>query len=286
MERGTFTLLLGCGDMRSTLTLKNSGGVDLWYENKIKQLTVNPVDITGIIVGPGLVIEIFSDAHFSHLENTLENITNPKGHKYEVGCHDDHPIFKGIIRSFKVWDYDKYHTNARLVKYCDRDDECDDNEMCLCPGGEKLKEWCPVKRKRCLNKGLYFHSARRTTWDPDLINSDCMMRLIDEYNLSWPQYGQMKNLMKICQNKPARCGPRKDIREFNIRSNGRYYERGTGNRDRFDMPKKYKNDYVDTRIGPSSTDNLEGFGFQQRDPVFTILLVAFVILCFYFLNQR
>ena len=155
MERGTFTLLMGCGKTRTTLTMKISDNkVDLWHENRIKNMTIEPENITGVIVGPGLVVELFSDSHFSHLATTLENNTNPKGHKYEIGCYDDHPIWRGLIRSFKVWDYDEYHANGRLVKYCDGDDECAENEMCLCKGGERLKEWCPKDKKRCLNKNV------------------------------------------------------------------------------------------------------------------------------------
>ena len=54
-------------------------------------------------------------------------------------------------------------------------------KMCLCPGGQRLKEWCPNRRKRCLNKGLYFHSARRPTWNPDPINAGGMQDLIKDY---------------------------------------------------------------------------------------------------------
>ena len=116
MERGTFTLLMGCGNTRTTLTLKSTPDkVDLWHENRIKAMTIEPENITGVIIGPGLVIELFSDAHFSHLETVLENNTNPIGHKFEIGCYGDHPIWRGIIRSFKVWNYDEYHMNGRLI---------------------------------------------------------------------------------------------------------------------------------------------------------------------------
>ena len=138
MEPKTFTLLMGCGLTRTTLTLKqHTPRVDLWYANKIRGLTVKPENITGIIVGPGLVVELFSDDHFTHMTDTIENATHPPGHKYEIGCYDDHPIFKGVIRSFKVWDYDAYHENGTLIKYCDNDKDCQSSELCLCPGGDQ-----------------------------------------------------------------------------------------------------------------------------------------------------
>jgi hypothetical protein len=205
MENKTFTLLVGCGDSRSTITIKNQDDIELWNEHKIRQtLSIDPEDVTGILIGKGLVIELFSDAYFSQLENVLENNTEPKGHKYEIGCILDHQSYKGSIRSFKVWMADEYHTNGRLVKYCDKNDECSENEFCLCPGGEKKKEWCPDKRKRCLNKRLFFHDAKRTTWNPDLINSECMLNLIDTHNNPWPEYRELKNMAKLCQQNPRK----------------------------------------------------------------------------------
>jgi hypothetical protein len=274
MERGTYTLLVGCGKQRTTFTFKNSKEVELWNEIKIrKELLINPQNISGIIIGPGLVIEIFSDAYYSKMENVLENNTNPKGHKFELGCLDDHSIFKGTIRSFKVWDYDEYHANGKLVKYCDKDVECGDKEMCLCPGGEKLKEWCPLKRKRCLNKGLYFHSARKTTWNPDLINSECMMKLIDDFDSPWPQYGELKNMAKICQNKPMKCKPSKDIRDKSIY--------------KCNLRDQYKAEYINTKYkrNINNDDIEEGFDYnisKNDNNNIIMMLVIFIIIAFYF----
>lgn len=207
MEKYTYTLLLGCGSTRATLTLKQhqEKRVDLWYENKLRSLGVEPENITGIIVGQGLVVELFSDAHFNHLEKTIENNTNPEGHKYEVGCLDDHPIWRGIIRSIKVWDYDKYHENGRLVKYCTSHDECDDNELCLCPGGENQKEWCLNRRKRCLNKAMFFHNAKKTVWHPDEIDNDCVRNLLLKMGVRYPLYGYVKNIAHLCKKMPKSC---------------------------------------------------------------------------------
>jgi hypothetical protein len=256
MEKGTFTILMGCGDTRTTLTLKHSGKVDLWYENKLKDFGINPENITGVLIGKGLVIELFSDPHFAHLSDVIENNTNPDGHKYEVGCFDDHPIWKGVIRSFKVWNYWDYHANGRLVRYCDTDNECGEDELCLCKGGERLKEWCPRERKRCLNKGLYFHSARRTTWDPDLINTDCMLKLMKDYNVKWPMYGHIKNFAKICQKKPNRCKSSRDIRV---------------------MRKP--------RSNSMTTMNIEGFNsFNKNSNYNTIHIILVIIIFFLFLK--
>ena len=207
MERKTYTLLLGCGRTRRRLTLKQhqERKVDLWYENKIKAMTIEPEDITGIILGQGLVIELYADAHFNVLVRTVENNTNPRGTKYEVGCFDDHPVRKGTIRSFKVWDYDKYHESGRLVRYCENHNECDEDEMCLCPGGENQKEWCLNRRKRCLKKQMYFHNAKKTIWNPDEVDGECVQELISKMGEDYPLYGYVKNIAHLCKRMPEPC---------------------------------------------------------------------------------
>jgi hypothetical protein len=77
------------------------------YVYKIIALTIEPVMLSGCVVGSNLVIQVFSDDHFSILTYTIENKTNPDGQKYEIGCYDDHPIFKGVIRSLIIHFYIK-----------------------------------------------------------------------------------------------------------------------------------------------------------------------------------
>ncbi len=207
MRVRTFTLLIGCGSCRRKITLRQSNceRVDLWNRFKLERLGINPEDLTGIIVGPGLVVDLFTDGHYNHLAKTIENPRNKRGVRFDIGCYGDHPIRKGMIRSLKVWEYNKYHQLSRLVRYCNTHNDCASNEMCLCPEGQNLKEWCPFSRKRCLNKALYFHNAKRTIWNPDEIDYDCVVDLLGRINVERPLYGHAKNVLHICKKWPRHC---------------------------------------------------------------------------------
>ena len=92
-----------------------------------------------------------------------------------------------------------------MVRYCTKHYDCEGNELCLCPGGENKKEWCPNQRKRCLNKAMYYHNAKRVLRDIDRIDKKCMIKLLSEMNEDNPMYGHIQNMCHLCRDSVKPC---------------------------------------------------------------------------------
>jgi hypothetical protein len=193
MEDKTFILYIGCGKTRTTITLNLKSDVDYWWESKIKAMKISPDTISGFRVGPGLVIELYSDAYMSTLREVIRNKTTKEGMMYDIGCYEDHPVWRGVIRSFRVWDYNKFQKENGIIQ-CDSDKECKMNEYCLCPNGERRAEWCPNVKRRCLSKYLMLHNKRRGFRPSNRINMKC---LIDKINKAGDRYNSFNTIMEF-----------------------------------------------------------------------------------------
>ena len=200
MEKRFVTLYLGCGDERNTVDIEmKKDRIDYWDENRLHKHTINTDMVTGFRVGPKLVMEIYSDPFFYRLRKVLKNPRNDKDVKWDVGCPIDHGVWNGIIRSFKIWDYD-YYQSIHGLRYCNRDQQCRDNEYCLCKGGEKKAEWCPVSKQRCLPKAEFLHDAERQVSIDDLVNMDCLKKELNTNKKKWGnQYETFRNIKHMIE---------------------------------------------------------------------------------------
>jgi len=181
MVKNTVQLHFGCGKDRNHKTLDLNGQkMAEWNEYDLHRLTLKTDLITKITLGPKTVVQIYSDPYLYRLRKRLMNGSSTKGKEFEIGCIEDHGTWAGILRSFRVWDYD-YYMSLYGTRYCDTNDECRDGELCLCKGGEMNKDWCPVSKKRCKPKAHFLHNAEREVNKDDLVNIGCMMNQIRKH---------------------------------------------------------------------------------------------------------
>lgn len=203
MENKRFvTLYLGCADDRNTVDLEmESTKIDYWSEDNLNKTGVKTDLITGFRVGSKMVLEIYSDPFFYRLRKVLKNPRTDVDVKWDLGCKIDHGVWNGIIRSFKVWDYDHY-MDIHGIRYCNRDEQCRNNELCLCKGGEKKAEWCPISKQRCMPKGQFLHDAEKKVYDGTLINMNCLKdeinRNIKKWGNDYEIFGEIRNMSKRC----------------------------------------------------------------------------------------
>ena len=202
LDKNMVTFYFGCNKNRNNLTIKmKTKTYEDYNEFDLHKLTLKTDLITGIKVGPKTIVQIFSDPYHYRLRDRFINETDDKTKQWEAGCFQDHGLWTGIIRSFRIWDYD-YYDSVHGLRYCDADNECRDYELCLCPGGQKKAEWCPVRKRRCLHKGNLLHNKERILNVDDLVNMDClckeMMKYKKKYNNNITSFRNIKHMAETC----------------------------------------------------------------------------------------
>jgi hypothetical protein len=182
VDKRTIILYLGCGRRRHQIQIPlNSEYYDEWYEQRLRNWNVEPRDISEIEVGPRTVLELFSSAFMYGDRRVVKNPSFGNFLKYNLGCLEDHSIWKGDIRSFRLWDYD-YYQKIHTVQSCTKHNQCKWNEYCLCPNGYARKEWCPKMGRFCLPMSRYLQSKPKDIDENDLVNVPCLNKKISGKN--------------------------------------------------------------------------------------------------------
>lgn len=198
MNTNIVNLYLGCSNDRPTYDIKYNGGrVDYWDEKKIHKIGLDTKNISGFKVGPKTVVQVYSDPFFYRIRKVLINDKEDNELKWDFRCLIDN----GIIRSFKIWDYD-YYMDIHGTRYCGSDKDCRDYEMCLCRGGQRNADWCPESKRRCLPKGQFLHDAERKVTGNDLIDMECLKK---EMNKNKEKNGNNYEIFQNIKSMAGKC---------------------------------------------------------------------------------
>jgi hypothetical protein len=199
VDKRTITLHLGCGRRRYKFTIPlKSEYYDEWYEQRLKQWNIEPKDISAVEIGPRTVVELYSSAFFEGDRRIIKNPSFSEYNKYEIGCLEDHQIWHGNIRSFRLWDFDFYQ-KINSMQACTDNSECKENEYCLCPNGYARGEWCPKTGKFCFPVSRYLQSKHKNINGGDIVNLDCLSN-----KLGTKRYGEFS---KIKRDSESCYGP-------------------------------------------------------------------------------
>lgn len=186
MEKEYIIIYIGCGavqkEFKIQLELKQ---VDEWNEKRINAMSLVPEPLSGVLVGPRTVVQIFSTGDLIGLKNTFVNDSSTETKMYNIGCLDNPSLWRGTIRSFVVMTYDHYNS-IYGIKYCDSHTQCDSTEYCLCPHGQEHPSWCPNSKRRCLNRGYFVNEMPFELLSTDNVDVNCMNEQMRKYggNLS------------------------------------------------------------------------------------------------------
>ncbi len=195
MEPGSVRLYFGCNNERHHFTLHiRDGRVDGWTETDLAEQTFAADRITALEVAPKTVLQIYSDPYHYRIRETIVN-GEDRSKTWEIGCFEDHNIWAGVIRSFRIWDYD-YYDSIYGTRFCKVDQDCYSNEYCLCEGGQKNPEWCTATKQRCLPKSRYWHNGEKEIQLDDLVDIKCLQhKLMASHN----KYGSFRDIKYMCQ---------------------------------------------------------------------------------------
>jgi len=149
--------------------------IDYWAENKINANQISTEDISEVTVGPRTVFEYYESPHFTGQKNRVINASKDKIKQLNVGCLEDHFVFKGKVRSFIIWSYD-YYMSLYGTRYCNDDSECQDREMCLCQFGQADPMWCRHTKKRCMASDKFLNEAPVPIRDNDYVDCNGLLK--------------------------------------------------------------------------------------------------------------
>ena len=198
MEAAAIRIHIGCDEVRNFFTIKmKSDKVDFWNEYLLLRQTIDPENITGITVGPRTVLQVFSDPYFYRLRRTIKNPSYKQSVHINIGCFKEQQIWRGIVRSFKIWNY-HYYDSLFGMRFCQKDSDCYNTEYCLCPGGQRKGEWCPITKKRCLHKSKYLHNKDKEIYPDDLVDMNCLMYHVKQYNKPYVNFRDVKRFCEKC----------------------------------------------------------------------------------------
>lgn len=180
-------------------------------EDALQRLATTISLITGFILGPKTVVELYADPFMNDLLDIIINDTDDKIVIYEQPClSDEQQIDHSFrqknmyIRSIKLWNYN-YYKHYKATRYCDNDSECFYGEYCLCPNRIQNGEWCPVQKKRCMPKAEFVEKSRRIMEDGDIIDSHCVESHMNNYKKKWGTpiipFSELKDISTICSKK-------------------------------------------------------------------------------------
>jgi len=142
------------------------------------------------------------------------------------------------------------------IKYCNNDTECKNYESCMCPGGEKNKEWCINQKRRCMHKSNLLHDAKKELSDVDLIDMKCLSKKMLEFNNINNNENNLTTFKEI-ERLARDCA----------------YYNSTDNHDE-------KNYYLHYYLAPHHYNDIEHFNFNNINNNYSLLYkyLMFIIL--------
>lgn len=201
MNKVTIRLYLGCGLLRHSVNIElNAFYVEEFYESRLLVSGVTPTEISGLLVGPRTVVELYSDSNLYERTGIIINKSHHNNKFHDLGCVLNEN-WQGYLRSFRIWNYD-YYIKVHSIRYCNSDIECNNDEYCLCPNGYQQPAWCPIQKRRCMHKSKYLQSNLPKVGKYDIIDTDCV-----NYRLN-RRYTSFNEIEKASSNCDL------DMREF------------------------------------------------------------------------
>jgi len=156
--------------------------------------------ISGFTIGPRTVLELHSTPYLYGEKKIICNESYSEDKFVDIGCEPtkkEYCKWLNNILSFRIWDYN-YWVMIMNPRYCNKDTDCNQDEYCLCPGGQEFGEWCPYSKKRCLHKSHYLQSKRKTLHISDLIDTSCLKTQIKDTNKRYLRASNIKGLSERC----------------------------------------------------------------------------------------
>lgn len=278
MDYGSVKLYLDCHYNRHSIVIKlHQDRVEGWDYNKIRHLGVEPEYITGFTVAPRTVIEIFSGWKFDGKKWIIKNAHHNKTKHIDLACgkNCNHEWF-GKIKSIKIWEI-VHHDKRHIIPYCNSDNECPDDYYCLCPRGEDRADLCPLSKRRCMHKSKHIQSKPKDIHDNDLVDVNCLMRLMEQKNVRYDRFNNIKHLAEQCYGM--------DIIEPDV-TNIKHVNPERADPTILDTNTSYLNV---TDPEPHNNLLIEGFAYKTNNLIelISIFLLVFIIIMLigYFLQK-
>lgn len=200
-DKRTITVFIGCARSRTRMNIRlGPHKYDEWDERRLKSINVDAKDISKMLIGPSMVVQLYPYAFFQGEPILIENSSSWDAREYNIGCVHDHQLWSGHIRSFRIWDYN-YWKEINKPSTCNYHTECGENEYCLCPNGYARGEYCKDTGKVCMPKSMYLQSKPRTPDDTDLVNIDCISDYLGPKR--YQQFDNVKDAAAHCYGRYA-----------------------------------------------------------------------------------
>lgn len=152
----------------------NTNNLDEWPLDKIKSYLIDPTTISTIDVGPSTVLVFFENGDFTGKSHTVINDTKDKKTTYTFfPCPKDNNKWYVSLNSFRIYAYD-YYNSIFGIRYCENNNECGNNEYCMCENGQTNGLWCMKSKKRCMNKNFWMGNYGLPINNEDTITTSCM----------------------------------------------------------------------------------------------------------------
>lgn len=152
----------------------NTNDLDEWDINKLKSYLIDPDTISSIDVGPSTVLVFYENGDFSGKSHAVINDTMDKKTTYTFfPCPKDNNKWFVSLNSFRIYTYD-YYNKLYGIQYCDSNDECGRDQMCMCENGETNPLWCVNSKKRCQNNKWFMGNYGLPINNEDTIKTSCL----------------------------------------------------------------------------------------------------------------
>ncbi len=192
----------------------NTNNIDNWDERKIKSMLIDPATISSIIVGPKTVLEFFAGPNFDMQSYKVINDSKDKTKSYTFyECPKDNTKWSVSLNSFKIWTFD-YYDSIYGIRYCDSNQTCDENELCMCQTGKTNELWCPISKKRCMNAKYFYDSSEIPINNEDTIKTQCLK---DQLNTSNLNFADLQTAFRPCMTDKI-----KTIENFSVATHNPY----------------------------------------------------------------
>jgi len=147
--------------------------LDYWTEDRLMKNLIDPAKISHVVVGPRTVFQMFESPNFTGNQFKVTNINRDKTMIYRFTDPLDKQLWRSTMKSFIVWTYD-YWKSINCIRYCESDNQCGKNEMCLCKNGQSHPSWCPVSKRRCKHAWHFVHESPIPIKRLDQMNIACV----------------------------------------------------------------------------------------------------------------
>lgn len=217
MEKEYIIIYTGCQEKQNPFKIAmETKSKDEWVENRIQALSIQPQQISSISVGPKTVLEFYSDPNLNGQKYRVINSSTDKMKVYNFGCFEDHQIWRGNVRSFIIMTYD-YYNSVYGKRYCSSTNQCHQNEMCLCPGGQEHPSWCEKKKRRCMDQGYFVNEFPITLKKQDMVYTSCLEGKIKNFGSDKMTYSLLNEFAREC------ALDKKKIEGFSYRDNDAWF---------------------------------------------------------------